>query len=392
MAKKAFTPSIVGTQAHPAIYGGIDLGNRLAKGHGFFYTSGDGMDHEGKTSVREVVFPHAIALDPGGIRFREVSTSTLTNDEAADTDHYGVLVDGQYQYYVVGSTAEQTAVLQSRQGADKYRRDYAGVLLAVMLVRLFPNLTTSENKPGWDHVVINIGYPPGDSMFTRDLVDSIKGRHTIKLVNGTVHNFNVTFVTPVPEPRAGYANYTLDTLGRRIPSRMINGSVLIPDVGGRRSSVLRILNGGKSDISRTLDIGIWDVMDTFTRLLRTNYPKEFRSVRHFNEATIRAALQTNQVPAGGEMINVEKESGIAKAALINQLTQWYMTDFEGGVLDAAILLNGGGAAYLYTDLMKVLNHANIHSADRVEELHLSTARGLAKLCKVAVMVAARGGK
>lgn len=323
---------------------------------------------------RELVIPHAIVEDEGGTRFKSVQSRYLGK---ADFDRQWFSVGDKC--FVVGHSAESEGVVTRRTGSAKYTQDYYGVSLMAVLLQLLPK--------GHNNLHVYASFPPGDNMYVDDLVSSILGKWGVETAAGHVVSYHVRSVQPYDEPLGGYICAAWDVQG--VPykdSHLEKGSTLVVDVGGKVSSVMRVLQGGRVQYgsARSIDIGIQDVNSIFQESLKRIHI-ELKGIRSFNEEILRTALATGRYQFKGDELDCSESVRKATTTIINRLSTFYTNDFAGGANDKQILVTGGGGGALFQLLDEAFQHKRMFSAERPDAMHLANVRGGERLCRAAIL-------
>lgn len=323
---------------------------------------------------RELVIPHAIVEDEGGTRFKSVQSRFFGK---AEFDKEWFAAGGRC--FVVGHSAESEGVVTRKTGSAKYTNDYYGVSLMAVLLRVLPE--------GHNNLHIYSSFPPGDNAYVEDLVGAILGKWGIETSAGNVVNYHIRSVQPYDEPLGGYICAAWDTQG--IPykdSHLDKGSTLVVDVGGKVSSVMRVLQGGRVQYgsAKSIDIGIQDVVAIFGESLKRMHP-ELKGLRSFNEEIVRQALATRRYQFKGDELDCTESVRKSTTTILNRLSTFYTNDFAGGANDRQILVTGGGGGALFELLDEAFQHKRIFSAERPDAMHLANVRGGERLCRAALL-------
>lgn len=346
-----------------------DLGNSLWKAIRVDIVGrGDSI----KFKRRECVMPAAIHAVNGLARFEGVRQRYRGAGDNGDPERFAV--DGVA--YTVGIPAEAEGVLSRRTGAAKYTRDYYGIALMAMLLYLYPE--------GHDNLHMYATFPPSDVSAVDTLIDAVIGKWKVETSGDNVLRYRIRSVQPCDEPIGGYLNATVDPNGTRYKdSAFESGSTLVVDIGGKISSILRVLAGGRPQYgaaASSTDLGIQDVELEFANNLKQQHP-ELRALRSFDEGIIREALATGRYQFKGHYIDCADQVYRASSSVLNQLTAFYVDRYQAGANDYQILVTGGGGAALLPLLKEALQHDRIFTAERSEAMHLANVRGVEKLAK-----------
>ena len=326
---------------------------------------------------REIVIPHAIIEDEGGTRFQSVQSRFAGDLKNFDREW---LKFGE-QSFVVGNSAEAEGVVTRKTGSAKYTNDYYGVSLMAILLAAMPQ--------GHNNIHVYASFPPGDNAYVRDLTDSILGKWSVETTAAVVVNYHIRSVQPYDEPLGGYICASCDPQG--IPykdSHLDKGSTLVVDVGGKVSSVMRVLQGGRVQYgnAKSIDIGIQDVVSLFTESLKRMHP-ELKGLRSFNDDIIRRALATGRYQFKGDELDCAESVRKATNTIINRLSTFYTNDFAGGANDNQILVTGGGGGALFHLLDEAFQHKRMFTAERPDAMHLANVRGGERICRLALLTA-----
>lgn len=313
---------------------------------------------------KELVIPHAIVEDEGGSRFANIQRR-FYGSESNDPDW--IRIDNRY--FVIGVSAETEGVVTRRTGSAKYTRDYFGV---AFMASLLHGLGDSHNN-----IHVYASFPPGDSAYVDDLVNSIIGKWYVGTASGKIINFHIRSVQPFDEPLGGYICAACDPNGVRYKdSHLSSGDTLIIDIGGKVSSVMRVKPGARVQYgnARSIDIGIQDVVDIFTNSLKQLNP-EVKGMRSFNDQIVRDAISTGKYQFKGRYLDCSESVRKATITILNRLNDFYTNSFEGGANDAQVLVTGGGGGTMFKMLKHALNHERMFMAEKPEHMHLANVRG-----------------
>lgn len=327
----------------------LDGGNSLIK-----FSTGGGFEGE---------FPHALKE----LTESEFQSILIRNNNQAPEGY--IRVNGTP--YAYGSQAERYT-LNPRFGADRYRKDYYGVLAAIAMTLSF---NTSCR------VALFASHAPGNVVYRDDLMGAAWGDWAVEFL-GKERAFEVVYANTFDEPQGGLMNVMLTPDGKKYQRGDLKmGRVLVIDIGGRSTDWLAVNPGGQVDYSlnESSEIGILDVVRDFERSFR-------QSNRDFVKATpvlppdrVRRAIRSGVFEGSGKKIQCENEAREATSKLLNRIASTYHSLAGGGVDFDAIILTGGGSAMLRERLEPILNHNCVLLADVDGSIHFANARGGRKL-------------
>lgn len=281
-----------------------------------------------------------------------------------------VRVNGQP--YVVGESAERYGVNQVRYGADRYVPEYYGIIAAALMGRLF--------KQG-GAVSFYGSHAPGDLQYREDLIGAVMGEWYVEVAGGQEKRLDVTYALTFEEAQGGWSNVVIPPCATDLAS----DNVLVIDVGGWSTDYIGVAPNGKLDYSvqHSEQIGIRNVVDFFTRELRANNPKVFKSdTRGLRPELIREAFETGFYRARGDRLACRDEAEQAINIILNRVLRAYQSEGQGASRWDSIILTGGGSGFLYHRLRPLLEHSRVFPASAFEDIHLANVRGGLKLWKL----------
>jgi hypothetical protein len=279
----------------------------------------------------------------------------------------------------VGDDAERFGEVARRSGAARYTADYYSVVLAGMLVRLFPEAVNIE---------LFASHPPGDIAYREDLMRSALGEHKIAFGEKSL-NFRVVYANTFDEPVGGLMNVMLNEDGRTYAHSEINdGRSLVIDVGGHTTDWLAVNPGGEVDYSlaQSTPIGIQSTLREFERSFRANNREITKDVTTLPPDRMREALRTGRFVGGGKTYKCEEEAREATSVLLNRISDTYQNVAGGPLPWDSIILTGGGSAILYDRMAPILKHQRVLLADEAASIHMANVRGGLKLYKLYEML------
>lgn len=326
-----------------------------------------------KTATKEETFVHALR------RLTETEYQdilTRSGRQGAPKDY--IRVNGVP--YVVGESAERHGTSDrrtGRTGASRYTADYYGVLCAAMLARLHDRSA---------EVALFCSHPPGDIAYRDELMYAAGGQDWEVEYTGKTLHFTVSYVNTFDEPLGGLMNVILATDGKRYERSDINGGrALVIDIGGHTTDWLAVNAGGSVDYSlnESTPLGILGVLRDFERSFKDSHKEVVKAATKLPEDRIRRGLRDRSVKLAGRDYPCEAEATEAMSVLINRILDTYQNVAGGGLDYDTVILTGGGAGVLYTDLAPALNHPRVILADKdPEAIHLANVRGGMKLWRL----------
>ena len=175
-----------------------------------------------------------------------------------------------------------------------------------------------------------------------------------------------------------------DSLVIEYAERSLNeGTTLVIDIGRGTTDFLGMQPGGEIDesVRTSVNVGIGDVLRNLERSFLDTY--RIPGVQRVPPDRLRAALLSGVIQGGGETYDVVSLVDEATNMLLNNIHDAYTTEAGGRLRWDNILLTGGGSGLLSSRLDPVLNHTNIHLAEKdVSSIHMANVRGALKLFKM----------
>lgn len=330
----------------------LDAGNSIIK-----FKNGSGREDE---------FPHALKE----LTETEYKHILARNNDRAP-DHY-IRVNGKP--YAFGEQAERHGTLTLRYGAERYAKEYYGVLVAIALARMF-------SKGG--EVALFGSHAPGDVEYRDELMQAGAGTWHVEY-EGKELAFKVNYANTFDEPQGGLMNVVLADDGTHYKHSDINGGrALVIDIGGRTTDWLAVQPGGEVDYSlhESTKMGILDVVRDFEKSFRASNKKLVKANAELPKDRVRSAIATGSFKAAGGEYPCENEAREATSALLNRIGATYRDVAGGPVPWDSIILTGGGSAMLHDRLLPILAHEHVLLADDAAKIHMANVRGGLKLWK-----------
>lgn len=298
-----------------------------------------------------------------------------TGRSGAQTDDY-FRVNGIP--YVIGMKALRKG-FTLQLGQNRYNENYYGVLAAISMARGFRRSTYNVFWVGT--------HAPEDVDYADDLLYAvIKPRPWTVEWRGEIYEFGVVDGTTIDEPLAGYYNSILRKDGRAFSRKDIErGTTIMVDAGGQTTDIGVIDPGGEIDYStfRSQDVGVLKAVDEFGRDFRTDNRQLLKGME-IDRNELHTALRTGVLnlrglnPQGTSGFDVKSQADMVRRELANEVINFY-DRYGGAALYDTLILTGGGAALLETELREGVRHNNIVLADKsAAELHMANARGALK--------------
>ena len=274
---------------------------------------------------------------------------------------YAIVNDTMYAY---GEIARKYVTL-TRAGAQRYERDYYGVLMAIALAELGAS----------GQVDLMASYAPRDMEYREELILSATGAWRVRVGN-KVQAFSIISVTPFDEPFGGFCRYILNKNGTRNKStRVTRGDLLVLDPGGFTTDAIIASGEGVVDFNSasSIESGAENVLKEYERLLRALIP-ELRMTTNLSRARLQRSLIEGTFSRGNKSYSTKSIATQAKAGWVSDILQ-LVARFGLDNYDA-ILLTGGGGAMIEVDLRKTdwLRHMSIQVVDG-DDLQMANARG-----------------
>jgi len=344
----------------------VDIGNSLVKGM-----------VQGRPNSA-VVLPHAVRLEIPETFATTLarSSNSLRGGESTDISMF----EYRGNAVTVGENAEAIGAMPSKVGGEKYTRDYYGALFMALMLRLRP--------AGHENIRVMSLFPPGDINYMDEMMNSLGGKHTVKLVNGTIVTYVVKEVLSCDEPVGGLRNFLLagDGVHYRIPS-ISSGLALCVDIGGKISSLVPFRSDGWVDYSsaKSIDSGIQDVMNRVGVGLVKQYKNNLPGIRGTglpHDSSMRECLVTGVYQGAGYDLDATAIVSDAAAGVLNSIRNLYINDLGGPRPYRYIIVTGGGGGLLFEQLKEHVLSFNTEriflSHDNPEAMHLSNLFGANK--------------
>lgn len=287
------------------------------------------------------------------------------------------------QGFIVGKHAEQVGNGERLLGAEKYKREHLGALLAASLLQLYP-----EGHPDVRLVITHPARITTANM--KAMWKSVKGAFHLLVADGRRVAYNVTEVIALEEPVAAFQTFALTTLGQtykreRFPLRP-GMEFLIVDIGGWISHLVPgVVNdlGGLEinvDAAEPIQAGIQSVVKVFQNELKTTFGDVFGLIQEIPLSTMHNALMHDQVKVKGKLYDCEDQVRNAMQAIASPLSTPYNSRFARGVNFDGIVVSGGGGAVAFDYLCSHLfDHEFAFTAeDDLERMRFGTVRGASK--------------
>lgn len=273
---------------------------------------------------------------------------------------YAEITRGQATYRVsYGEMARRYMLADKPRGADRYREDYYGLLMAVGIAEVYERNTYT--------IDLVATFPPGDRAYVANLISAVKGEWRVKILNREV-SFNIANVHAMPEPIGGLNNYNIvknqNGYALRTRGTLFESEVLFIDIGGGTTD-LGAFSSGNIDVTTltSRSIGAIDITETFIRQLRNEYTEELRQMRNLDARRVEYALINGKFPYGKTLLDCERIANEARATLFNHVVD--MISFMGGAGNYDVLfMTGGGSNLILNDLRERYNYVEVLTADK----------------------------
>lgn len=316
----------------------------------------------------EMTVPHAL-VQLSDAQYLDILKSYGVNKVPADF----IRVNGIA--YAVGQQAEQYGAVTRFTGAERYRREYIGVMAMSMIIRLY--------KASVMETEIFASHPPRHIQYADDLIEALAGRWMVD-AGGREYEIRVGYVNTFDEPTGGLMNVMLTNDGTSYQrSELKSSKTIVIDIGGGTTDFIEVNNGeiNYATVS-TEPIGITQVVDRFESAFRSRYKDDTKGTMRLDPARVRQAVVDGVYVGGGREFLCDEEATQARNILLNEVLRVLQSRYGGGFNHDAVLLTGGGCGLLYKALMGTIQNQNIITADSVEELHLANVRGGLKLWRL----------
>lgn len=324
---------------------------------------GHGLIKVGTLTGKELTIPHAL-FELTDARYSDI----VKRARGGQGDDYARIAGIPY---VTGASALSAGVIHKRERADRYAREYYGVLAAQTIARLI----------GGGDVILFAAHPPGDANYTDELANSILGKWHVEM-NGRETDVNVVECFTFDEPLGGLSNVMLTQQGKLYDRPRGYGRQLVIDIGNTTTDIAACNEAGEIDymVTDTVQAGIGDIVRDFAAEFKGQYKDLTRSTRDLPEQRVREAIVSGRFEGGGKSIDCADIVQDVTYKLLNELNTIYHNRAIGGPLPwDSIILTGGGAGLLLNHLRPILQHDRVLLADNAEDIHLANMRGGRKL-------------
>lgn len=332
----------------------LDLGHSLLKGR--------------TAKGEEITVPHAL-VQLSESQYLDILKSYGRDKVPADF----IQVNGIA--YAVGESAERYGAVTRYTGAERYRKEYIGVMAMSLITRLYKAATLETQ--------IFASHPPRHIQYADELIEAIAGRWHVN-AGGREYEIRVGYVNTFDEPTGGLMNVLLTTDGTAYQrGDLKEAKTLVIDIGGGTTDFIEVNNGEISYATVTTEpMGISQVLDRFEAAFRARYKDDTRGAMRLDPARIRQAVVSGIYQGGGRDWLCEEEATQSRNVLLNEVLRVMQSRYGGGFNYDAVLLTGGGCGLLYKSLTENIDNQNIITADDVADLHLANVRGGLKLWRL----------
>lgn len=300
----------------------------------------------------EAAWPHAI---------RRVSAAELQEFESRgrlSTDRKLWNVNGDYYY--IGERAMKAGAGAVLYGENRYKADYYGIIAAIAAFHVFP-----ESTP---NIFLYGGHTPKDVIYRPNLIEAVKGVPVWTVShNGDSRNYTFAEARGYEETVGVYRYATMSEDGlKSVAGWLRPGNCLVLDFGAYTIGT-SVAENGKIDYSASDSepFGVLNVLEELGRLIRRNNKDTLRGAQKLEQMKLRAAFANPALgyDAGGlGFINCEKEAAQAVGMFTRELDILFQK-YGGVTAYHNILIGGGGAAAMESEIKKTLSHKKITLAD-----------------------------
>jgi hypothetical protein len=317
----------------------------------------------------ESAWPHAI---------RRVSAAELQEFEQRGrlaTDRKLWQVNGEYYY--IGERAMKAGAGAVLYGENRYKADYYGVIAAISAYHVFPE---SANN-----IFLYGGHTPKDTIYRPNLIEAVKSVPVWTVThNGDTRKYSFVDAKGYEETVGVYRYATMSEDGLKAVAGWLRpGNCLVLDFGAYTIGT-SVAENGKIDYSASDSepFGVLNVLDELGQLIRRNNKDALRGVQKLEQMKLRAAFANPLVgyDAGGlGFIPCQKEVDQAVSMFMRELDVLFQK-YGGITAYHNIILGGGGAAAMESEIRKTLGHKKITMADENRAvIHMAGVRGAAKI-------------
>lgn len=250
-------------------------------------------------------------------------------------------------HYAIGEQARRYQVKEAPKSAQRYNREYYGVLACASFVGAFEHSAKID---------VYATHAPNDNEYTSDIENSLKGAWNVVSWRGEL-NFFVEKVETIDEPLGGVFHHSLTPQYKSRKNNPFPSMVfLVLDIGSGTVDTAIFDRGyilDQSSIGSTR-IGMRTVLTQFESDLRTNNRALFKDSEDLDPIRVEEAFQTGAYIVGKNVIHCSDIATQYKQILLNDCID-IMRSKAGGFMNIdAVAVTGGGGGLMLPLLQKEL--------------------------------------
>ena len=183
------------------------------------------------------------------------------------------------------------------------------------------------------------------------------GEHRVQREGRRAQVFKTIECRVIPQPFGAPLSRSLDDRGRIIDKELATGSIGVIDVGGKTTNLLRVKR--LSEIGRetaSVNVGVWEAARVVRDYLHDHCPD-----LELRDHEVLDALKHRQVKYYGEALDLADVIQKVLAAMAEQVISEATQIWHGAAGLDAILVTGGGALLLGSDIKAHFRHARVVS-------------------------------
>ena len=301
------------------------------------------------------------------------------------------------RYFVVGEDAllHDPHIHGNRQtGIQKYQRDYIGVALMAMLLKLYGNRLPTA-------LSVMVGHPPKDIAFREDIIRAFKGKWSFHS-HLKKHKVEIKHVVPTDEIMGGAMNVALDADGYRYDGNPITGKrTLVVDLGGGTMDVMGIDRNGYPEYptleSATIGVNrlllnfkqLYDSHPDFQHTLKDTVSGiPMRSIYDcFRYSRVINGDMYYGIPYAGDMLDVTEIAEQVTISLLNEMYQALKNKIQGAAINYQyVIITGGGGDLFFEPICQhlfpqFLETNSIARADEPGDTIYANVRGMSRMIR-----------
>ena len=281
------------------------------------------------------------------------------------------------QAYAIGPVAWTYNPILPQATAQRYRREYIGVLAVAAITRLVMGDAPWDWRPRGGECHIVASHPPQDQPHVDRLILSLQGDWHIESAT-RAYDLHVEAVFAEDEPVAAVMNTVLTQNGDGYQRGRPRGVVDVIDMGGKTMDHARLdANSAVLDaFTSSHAVGINDILGDLEATLIKTYPDRFVDTVHLDRDRLETALMTGYFTGGGSQMNVIDEAAQLRERYLTEVRQ-FVAGFDLANTDSLVLAGGATAMFL-DELTRLIPHENIVTAEETGIIQFAQVRGMLK--------------